>query len=320
MAIIPPSSYNTWRLPDLAFSHHPASSLTVTPVVLVILNRPKAKNSFTDAMTASLVTAFNTLSVDPRVRCVVLTGSDPSNRFFCAGMDLNPKTDHFERRESEKPGEPDAAQIASTRAAHRDGGGKVALAIFNCAKPVVAALNGSAVGVGITCTLPASIRIAAKGSKVGFVFARRGFNMEATSSFFLPRLIGTAKAMHLVTTGGVYTPESHLLRDLFSEVVEPDRVLPRALEIAEEVTANTSAVSTAVNKMLIYRGLPSPEETHLLDSALFWDLFRSGDATEGMKSFLEKRPPRFMDDVDKNAPAMWGWWKKGSTKEAISKL
>ena len=134
-----PESYNSLSLPDIRISHHPASSATVTPVVLVILNRPAAKNAFTSAMADSLVTAFNLLSSDPRVRAVVLAGSDPQNNIFCAGMDLN-------------SARPDPTFASSSRDEYRDGGGRVSLAIYQCTKPVIAALNGSAVGVGITMT------------------------------------------------------------------------------------------------------------------------------------------------------------------------
>jgi enoyl-CoA hydratase/carnithine racemase len=292
-----PESYNTNALPHLKFSHHPASSPTVTPIILVILNRPEARNAFTNEMTESLIEAFNLLSADPRVRCVILTGSDPTNKTFCAGMDLVAKHDS-----------------GGSSDTHRDGGGRVALAMFKCNKPIIAAINGSAVGVGITMTLPANIRIVSSKAKVGFVFARRGFNMEACSSFFLPRLIGTSKALHLVTTGSVYPADSPVFGDLFSEIVEPNTVIPRALELAEEITANVSIVAVKVMKDMIYRGGNSPEEAHLLESKLFYDLSRGSDSKEGIASFMDKRPANFQGTIEKDAPKAYPWWKEVDTK------
>ncbi|KAK2608443.1 hypothetical protein QQS21_003012 [Conoideocrella luteorostrata] len=285
-----PSSYTTFSLPSILLSHHPPSSPTVTPIVVVTLNRPEARNGFTDIMADSLVTAFNTLSLDPRVKCVVLTGSDPKNKMFCAGMDFN-----AEQRVSP------AAEL------HRDGGGRISVAMFRCNKPVIVAINGSAVGVGITMTLSANIRIASTDAKVGFVFGRRGFCLEACSSFFLPRLVGTSKALHLATTGSVY-PATHKLFDgLFSEVVAPDQVIPRALAIAEDIAVNVSGVSSRVMKDMIYRGVDSPEEAHLLESRLFHGLFRSKDAEEGVQSFMQKRAPDFKGTMEDGLPH-YPWW------------
>ncbi|KAL6829587.1 putative enoyl-CoA hydratase/isomerase [Trichoderma sp. SZMC 28015] len=286
-----PSSYNTFTLPTLQFSHHPASSPTVTPVIILKLHRPAARNAFTQEMATSLIAAFDQLSSDPRVKAIVFTSSDPSNKFFCAGMDFNA-----------------GGQASSSPDQHRDEGGQVSLAIHRCTKPVVAALNGSAVGVGITMTLPANIRVASKDAKVGFVFGQRGFCLEACSSFFLPRLIGTAKALHLATTGGVY-PAGHKLFDgLFSEVVEADQVLPTALKIADEIAANVSMVSATVMKNQIYRAPATPEEAHLVESKMFYSLVRSNDAREGIESFLQKRKPEFKDTIDENAPPGYPWW------------
>ncbi|KAM0259965.1 hypothetical protein ACHAQJ_003058 [Trichoderma viride] len=286
-----PSSYNTFTLPTLQFSHHPASSTAVTPVIIIKLHRPSAHNAFTQEMARSFIAAFALLSSDPRVRAIVITSSDPKNKIFCAGMDFN----------SQGESSPNADQ-------HRDEGGQVSLALYRCTKPVVVALNGSAVGVGITMTLGANIRVASKDAKVGFVFGRRGFCLEACSSFFLPRLIGTSKALHLATTGGVY-PAGHKLFDgLFSEVVEADQVLPTALGIAHEIAANVSLVSATVMKNQIYRTPASPEEAHLLESKLFYSLVRSADAKEGIESFLKKRQPEFKGTIDDDAPPGYPWW------------
>ena len=234
------------------------------------------------------------------MRCIVFTSSDTSNRFFCPGMDLNAHS-HQDGR----------APASTTRDEYRDGGGTVSLAMGRCTKPIIAAVNGSAVGVGITMTLPASIRIASREAKVGFVFGRRGFNMEACSSFYLPRLIGASRALHLVTTGAVYKASDPLLSQLFSEVVAPEEVLPRALAVADEVAGSVSNVAAGVMRDMILRAPGSPEEAHLLESKLFYDLIVGRDAEEGVLSFLEKRPPRFAGSMEEDAPSAYPWWSKG---------
>ncbi|KAF4504362.1 hypothetical protein G6O67_008520 [Ophiocordyceps sinensis] len=287
-----PDSYTSLSLPALRLSHHPPSSPTVTPVIVVSLHRPSALNAFTDTMANSLVAAFNMLSDDPRVRAVVLASSDPANKTFCVGMDFNDK--------GETPFV-DKAEL------HRDQGGRVALAMYSCNKPVVAAINGSAVGVGITMTLPANIRVASRDAKVGFVFGRRGLCLEACSSFFLPRLVGASKALHLVSTAAVYHASHKLFSDLFSDVVAPDQVLPTALAIADDIAANVSPVASRVIKDMIYRAPATPEEAHLLESKLFHALVLGEDAQEGRASFLEKRRPDFKATMD-DAPSWFPWW------------
>lgn len=189
-------------------------------------------------------------------------------------------------------------------------GGRMTMAIHRCRKPTIGALNGSAVGIGITMTLPMAIRIAYKDAKIGFVFARRGLVMEAASSFFLPKLIGTSKTMHLITTGAVYPAKHHLLDDLFTETLDkPEDVLPRALEIASDVAANCSNVSWALNRDLIYRPTDSAEEQHLLDSRIIYSMFGTGDNKEGVKAFLEKRPVKFTGTLETDAPPVYPWWR-----------
>lgn len=287
-----PASYTNLSLPDILLSHHPSSSPSVTPIIILKLHRPAARNAFTDTLASSLIRAFDLLSADPRVKAIILTSSDPDNKIFCAGMDFNAKHGSF----------------GPTIREHRDGGGQVTLAMHRCNKPIVAAVNGSAVGVGITMTLPCAVRVASEQAKIGFVFGRRGFNMEACSSFYLPRLIGTSKAVHLVTTGSVYPATHHLLSDLFSEVVPPAQVLPRALSIAEEIAGNVSTVAARVMRDMIYRTPSSPEEAHLLESRIFYDLYNGKDSKEGVQSFLEKRPPKFESTMEKDAPSAWPWW------------
>ncbi|KUJ24577.1 enoyl-CoA hydratase/isomerase-like protein [Mollisia scopiformis] len=297
MTLTLPASYSTTPYPDILVSHHPPSSPTPTPIIIVTLNRPQAQNAFTDAMASSLSSLFPVLSLDPRVKCIVLTGS--GTRAFCAGADLSSSPLDYS---------------TDTPQTHRDGGGQVALAIHNCSKPVIAAITGSAVGVGITMTLPCSIRIVSENAKIGFVFARRGIVMEAASSFFLPRLVGWGKAVHLCTTGGVYRAGDKLFDGLFGEVLPQKRVLSRALEVAEEVVRNTSVVSTKLMRDLMWRGPKSAEATHLLDSKILLELFSGEDKKEGIDAFLEKRDANFEGTMERNAPSVWPWWELVDTK------
>jgi enoyl-CoA hydratase/carnithine racemase len=219
----------------------------------------------------------------------------PHSKIFCAGADLD--------------GGKGLSFQQDTLRTHRDGGGRVTLAIHRCTKPVIAAINGSAVGIGITMTLPMSIRIVSERAKIGFVFARRGIVMEAASSYFLPRLIGLSRAMHLVTTGSVYPATHPLLSQLFSEILPEEQVLSRALEVATDVAENTSVVSTALMRDLMWRGPGTAEGTHLLDSKILLELFEGKDKKEGIESFLEKRKPEFRGDMERNAPGVWPWWE-----------
>lgn len=295
-----PSSYESHPLPSLKLLHHPPSSPTVTPIVTILLHRPSARNGFTDEMANSLATAYDLLSRDPRVRCIILSSSDPSNRIFCAGMDFNAKHG-----------------FGPTVTTHRDGGGLVTLAMSRCTKPIVAAINGSAVGVGITMTLPANIRVVSKDAKIGFVFSQRGFNMEACSSFYLPRLVGTSRALHLTTTGAVYPATDALFSSLFSSVVPAEEVYNTALKIAEQIAGNVSSVAAHVMKEMIYRGPSSPEEAHLLESKLFFDLYNGRDAKEGVASFMEKRKPDFKSTMEEDGPTFLPWWKPLDVKAKI---
>ncbi|KAL2415168.1 Enoyl-CoA hydratase AFT3-1 [Exophiala dermatitidis] len=298
-----PESYTTLPLRHVKVSHVPESSPTATPVILITLNRPQKHNAFTEAMRVDLERVYELIDVDPRVKVVVLTGA---GRSFCAGADLeigflgakdengqikNPKTERD--------------------ADHRDGGGRVSLAIHHCSKPTIAAIQGAAVGVGITMCLPACIRIAYAKAKVGFVFSRRGIIMEACSSYFLPRLIGHSRALHLTTTGSVYPAEHPLFGTLFSETCStPEATLARALELADEVAKNTSTVATKMMRELMYRGPDSAEGTHLLDSRIIHGLFGSKDNVEGVQSFLEKRQVNFTGQVPQDAPDWYPWWQQ----------
>ncbi|EXJ92030.1 enoyl-CoA hydratase [Capronia epimyces CBS 606.96] len=315
-----PESYSSLPLEHVKVSNVPASSPTVTPVILVTLNRPQKHNAFTDLMRENLERVYELVDIDPRVKVVVLTGA---GRSFCAGADLEigflgakDENGHIRRPKTERDVD------------HRDGGGRVSLAIHHCSKPTIAAIQGAAVGVGITMSLPACIRVAYAKAKVGFVFSRRGIIMEACSSYFLPRLIGHSRALHLTTTGSVYPADHPLFGSLFSETCSsPEATLTRALELADEIAKNTSTVSTKLMRELMYRGPDSAEGTHLLDSRILHGLFGSKDNLEGVESFLQKRPVNFTGQVPQDTPDWYPWWqqvdigeKEGDIRERESKL
>lgn len=292
------TAYHDIPYKHIRVSHVPSSSPEPTPVIIVTLYRPGKHNAFTDIMAEELEQVFSLLSDDPRVRAIVVTGHD---KMFCVGADLDAGFKYSNE----------------TARTHRDGGGRVALSIHHCTKPVIAAINGSAVGVGITMTLPMNIRVVSSKAKIGFVFARRGIVMEAASSYFLPRLIGMSKAMHLVTTGTVYPSTSPFLSDLFSEILPPEKVLPRALELANDVAKNTSNVSTHLMKDMMWRGPGTAEGTHLLDSKILLELFDRKDNLEGVKSFMEKRQAVFKGTIQNDAPTAWPWWEPLETKVPV---
>lgn len=289
--ILIPLSYETLPVTHIKLSHHPPNSPTATPILIVTLNRPEKHNAYTQAMGESLERVFQTVDIDDRVKVVVLTGA---GRTFCAGADLD-------------IGFSGAKEIDPE--VYRDSGGRIALAIHRCRKPTIAAMQGSAVGVGMTMTLPAAIRIAHTTSKYGFVFARRGITMESCSSYFLPRLIGHARAMYLVTTGGVFPPTSSHFGPLFAETfAEKEAILARGLEIAGDIAENTSSLAGALNRGLMWRGPDSPEETHLLESGVLYHMFRGRDQKEGVSAFLEKRKPEFKATLEEDAPREYPWW------------
>jgi enoyl-CoA hydratase/carnithine racemase len=258
-------------------------------VLTITLNRPDRLNAFTPTMGRELLEAFDAADDDDDVRVVIVTGEA---RGFCAGADLGGGGDTFDWRDRQEGDE-----------VPRDGGGQVTLRIFDSLKPVIAAINGPAVGVGITMTLPMDIRIAAEGAKIGFVFARRGIVPEACSSWFLPRIVGISQAMEWVATGRVFTAEEALAGGLVRSVHPVGDVLGAARALAAEI-AESAPVSVSLARRLMWTmlGASHPMEAHRADSRAMFSRGQSDDAREGVTSFLEKRDPQFTDKVSAGLP------------------
>jgi enoyl-CoA hydratase/carnithine racemase len=266
-------------------------------VLTITLNRPERLNAFTETMRRELIAAFDLADADDDVRAVVVTGE---GRGFCAGADLAGGGATFDWRER-APGDGDWE-------VPRDGGGQVSLRIFDCTKPVIAAINGPAVGVGITMTLPMDIRLAVDGAKIGFVFTRRGIVPEACSSWFLPRIVGISQAMEWVSTGRVFDAQEALAGGLVRSVHAADELLPAAYALAREVADNTAPVSVALGRRLLWRmlGAEHPMAAHRADSKAMFSRGQSADAREGVQSFLEKRDAAFPDRVSDGLPDVFG--------------
>ncbi len=274
-------------------------------VMTVTLDRPDRLNAFTGRMAVELIAAFDRADADDTVRAVVVTGA---GRGFCAGADLAGGGSTFDA---------DARANAAAAAGEqvpldpgRDRGGVVALRIFASTKPVIGAINGPAVGVGATMTLPMDVRLASSTARFGFVFARRGIVPEAASSWFLPRVVGISRAMEWAATGRVFDADEALAGGLVRSVHEPGDLLPAAYELAAEIADNTAPVSVALTRQMMWRmlGADHPMEAHRLDSRAIVERGRSADAREGVTAFLEKRPADFPDRVSTGMPGFWPWW------------
>ncbi|MEA2330733.1 MAG: hypothetical protein QOH58_871 [Thermoleophilaceae bacterium] len=263
-------------------------------VLTITLDRPDRLNAFTHTMQHELIGAFDRSDADDDVRAVVVTGA---GRAFCAGADLGGGGSTFDWRERESGAEP----------VPRDGGGQVSLRIFDSLKPVIAAINGPAVGVGITMTLPMDIRVAAEGAKIGFVFTRRGIVPEACSSWFLPRIVGISQALEWVETGRVFSAEEAMAGGLVRSVHPADGVVDAARALAREIASETAPVSVAVARRMLWTmlGASHPMEAHRADSRAMFARGQSADAREGVESFLEKRPAAFTDRVSDGLPELF---------------
>lgn len=272
----------------------------VDGVLTLTLNRPDKLNAFTQQMGRDLIGAFDAADADDAVRAVIVTGA---GRGFCAGADLSEGGAAF-----------DAAAHGVQEAFPRDLGGEVSLRIFASTKPVIAAINGPAVGVGATMTLPMDIRIAAEGARMGFVFARRGIVPEAASTWFLPRVVGIAQATEWVMTGRVFDAEEALRGGLVRSVHDDGGLLAAAQALGREIAENTSAVSVALARQMLWRGLVAahPMEAHRAESRGMVLRGTAGDAREGVMAFLEKRPAAFGDRVSDGLPDVFPDWLEPS--------
>jgi enoyl-CoA hydratase/carnithine racemase len=259
-------------------------------ILTITLARPERLNAYTPQMAEELIAAFGFADADDDVRAVIMTGE---GRGFCAGADLQSGGDTFDWRERPREGD-----------APRDGGGRVALRIFACTKPVIAAINGPAVGVGVTMTLPMDVRLAAEGAKLGFVFARRGIVPEACSSWFLPRVVGISQAMEWVATGRVFDAQEALAGGLVKSVHPPEELLGAAHELAREIADNAAPVSVALARRMMWTmlGAEHPMIAHRADSRAMFSRGQSADAREGIGAFLEKRAASFPDRVSDGLP------------------
>jgi len=264
-------------------------------VLTVTLNRPERLNAFNIQMAKDWFTVLDDVDADDDVRAVIVTGA---GRGFCAGADLSGGGETFNAAKTGSDAKRDGAKE------HRDEGGLLTLRLFRCLKPIIAAVNGPAVGVGVTSILPMDIRLASTKARFGFVFARRGVVPEACSSWFLPRVVGINRAMEWVATGRVFEAEEALRGGLVSELLEPDALLPRARELALEIAENTSAVSVALARQMMWQmlGASHPIEAHRLDSKAMNYMGARADSREGVTSFLEKRQPVFPLRVSTDFP------------------
>lgn len=262
------------------------------------LNRPDRLNAFTEQMMHDIIAAFDETDADDAVRAVVVTGR---GRGFCAGADLGG---------GEKTFDYDARGAETVGGVHRDGGGRATLRIFESLKPVIAAVNGPAVGVGASLQLPMDARLASTTAKIGFVFARRGIVPDAAASWFLPRIVGLPTALEWACSGRVFTAEEALERGLVTSLHEPDDLLPAAKALALSMVADSAPVSVALTRQMIWRmaGAPHPMVAHKVDSRAIQSRGASPDAKEGVMSFLEKRAPQFPAKVSTDLPAVWDTW------------
>jgi enoyl-CoA hydratase/carnithine racemase len=279
-------------------------------ILTVTLSRPDKLNAFNATMQRELIEAFDAADKDDDIRAIIVTGA---GRAFCAGADLSSGADTFDR---------DARRGSIRRLADgrvdygdpnaRDGGGQVTLRIFKCLKPVIAAVNGPAVGIGVTMQLAMDIRIASETARFGFVFSQRGIVPEAASSWFLPRIVGISQALEWCYTGRVFPAQEALAGRLVSKVVPPDQLLPTARQLAREIAAKTAPVSVALIRQMMWRmlGADDPMEAHKVDSRGIYTRGRSEDVKEGVMSFLEKRTANFKNKVSSDMPDFFPWWKE----------
>jgi enoyl-CoA hydratase/carnithine racemase len=267
-------------------------------ILTITLNRPDRLNAWTETMARELIAAFDRADTDDEVRVVIITGA---GRAFCAGADLERGGETFDWRTRE-----------SADGAPRDNGGRFTLRVFESTKPVIAAVNGPAVGVGVTMTLPMDIRLAADDARFGFVFVRRGIVPEAASSWFLPRVVGISQALEWATTGRVFSAQEALAGGLVRSLHPRAELLDAARALAREIADNAAPVSVALARRMLWRmlGAEHPMFAHRVDSRAMFRRGQSADVVEGVNSFLEKRPARFTDRVSDGLPDVFAGWSE----------
>ncbi len=272
---------------------------TKDQVLTLTLNRPDKLNAFTSRMMHELLDALDRADADDEVRAIIVTGS---GRGFCAGADLSAGSGTFDSREAGR-------EVGLEQ--RRDGGGRVSLRIFDCKKPMIAAINGPAVGVGITATLPMDIRLASERARFGFVFTRRGLVPEACSTWFLPRVVGISRALEWMHSGRVFDAAEALEGGLVRSVYPHAELLPAAWRLAREIADNASAVSVALARQMLWKmlGADHPMAAHRVESRAIYAMGASPDGHEGVASFLEKRAPDFKLKPSQHMPAFYPWWE-----------
>jgi enoyl-CoA hydratase/carnithine racemase len=272
-------------------------------IATITLHRPDKMNAFTNIMMDEMIAAFDAIDADDAVRAVIVTGH--GDRAFCAGADLTPA----DGKQVFASGDT-VPDLSDSRV--RDGGGMLTLRIYQCKKPVIGAINGAAVGIGVTMQLAMDIRLASETARFGFVFARRGIVPEAASSWFLPRLVGMQQALEWCYTGRIFDAQEALAGGLVRSVHPADQLLAEARKLAREIADNTAPVSIALTRQMLWRNaaMPHPMDAHRIDSRAIYRRSRSGDAKEGIASFLEKRPPTYPDKVSADMPDFFPWWEE----------
>lgn len=279
-------------------------------ILTLTLNRPEHMNSFTVEMADELEAAFNRAGEDDAVGAVIVTGA---GRAFCAGMDLSRSGNVFGLDESQNPTLDDMRQRLTEPGIQRgvrDTGGRVTLAIFNCKKPVIAAINGAAVGIGATMTLAMDVRLASEKAKIGFVFGRLGITPEACSSWFLPRIVGISQALEWCYTADILGAREAHRGGLVKDLIAPDKLLDEARALAHRFIDNHSPVAVAMTRQMLYRNAaqPHPRCAHEVDSLAIFYASRA-DGKEGVQAFLDKRVPEFKSRASEMPPFYDEWAK-----------
>ena len=275
-------------------------------IATITLNRPDRMNAFTPRMMLDMIEAFDLTDADDEVKVVIVTGA--GERAFCAGADLGSGGNTFDYKDRGDA----IREEAKVGDVYRDGGGRVTLRIYDRLKPVIAAVNGAAVGIGVTMQLPMDIRLASTSARFGFVFARRGITPEAASSWFLPRVVGMQTALEWCYTGRVFPAQEALDRGLVRSLHAPEDLMPAARALAREIADNVAPVSVALTRQMLWRGagFDHPMEAHKADSRAIMARGASADAREGVTSFLEKRAPSYPNKVSSDLPDIWPEWKE----------